>query len=288
MKKINKNFFIKSDEIFEKTKNNLMYNNYSKQNLQNYINDTNNLNNSSNITTINNNNKYIFNILTKSPINTFLEISHESNNENNEFININENKENINTPNISLNNSKYKKHFNINKKIFNTIIKNKIGGKRNTFFNKSRNKIENKNQKIDKYKNNKNISFDLIKNEYRELKQKIFENKKNSKILKINKGNFQNCTIANEKKTNSNKNLLLTKFKTSNNCKILKSTSFLTNNNTKKLNYTSFLTKIKKKRIIKNVKTNFFSLKNYHQQQKINDNLNSHRRLNSNISKNQK
>ena len=135
MKKINKNLFIKNDIIFE-TQNNLMYNNYFKQNLQNYTNknNSNNLNNSSNITTINNNNKYIFNILTKTPINTFLEISHDSNNDNNEYININENKENINTPNISLNNSKYKKHFNVNKKIFNTIIQNKIGEKKKYIF----------------------------------------------------------------------------------------------------------------------------------------------------------
>ena len=160
--------------------------------------------------------------------------------------------------------------------------------KKNTFFDKSRNKLGNKKPKNDKFeKIKKNISFELVKNEYRQLKQKIFENKKNSKIYKINKGNLQNAnaTITNNIKANSNKNLLLTKFKNNNNSKKINYTGFLTNNKSKKLNSTSFLTKIKKKRIIKNVKINSFSIKNFHQQKNINDNLNSHRRLNSNYSK---
>ena len=120
--------------------------------------------------------------MTKSPLNSFLEISHESYTENNEIRNTNENKENFNNQNFNVN--KYKNNFNMNKKMFNNVILNK-NEKRNTNYEKTRNKPKVKKDKNEKYeKYEKNISFELLKNEYRELKQKIFENKKKIRFRK--------------------------------------------------------------------------------------------------------
>jgi len=76
MNKITNKIFAKNLEKINNSKIN-----YFKKNLKLNNIGTNNSNSGSNITTLNNNT--LFNVLTKSPLNSFLEISHESYNENN-------------------------------------------------------------------------------------------------------------------------------------------------------------------------------------------------------------
>ena len=260
MKKIN--FVRKNLVILNKTKTNLLYKNYFKKNIK-FKSNISKSNNTSNITTINNN-KCIFNILTKSPVQTFLEISHESNNENNEDRKINENKENINTQNININT--YKKNVKIKNKIYNTnIILNKSSKRKNIETVKSRN-----NPKHKKIKYEKNISFDLLKNEYKELKQKINENKIKNKVNKLNKG--YKTDISNNNKVKSDKKLTFNINKN--------------NRNNNKNNYNnSFFNSIScfknkiKQNTIKKIKSSKFSLINDNNYRKDSFNLNSHRRL---------
>lgn len=260
MNKITNKIFAKNLEKINNSKIN-----YFKKNLKLNNIGTNNSNSGSNITTLNNNT--LFNVLTKSPLNSFLEISHESYNENNE-ITINENKENLNFNSQNFNISKYQNNFTINKKIkiFDNNILTKSIEKRNTNVERTRNKQKNKKDKNEKYK--KNISFEVIKN-YKELKQKIIENKIKSKMNKNNKINRE-CLKSNTKKNdqfvNSNKNLIF-------NLKI-----------NKKENYNSNSVNILKKNIkqnnFKNLKKNIFSPVNGNTHRLNESNhINSHRRL---------
>ena len=258
MQNLNMNKMNDTLNMLNTQKTNINKINYFKKNLK-LNNIVNNSNSGSNITTLNNNT--LFNVMmTKSPLNSFLEISHESYTENNEIsnTNANENKENFNNQNYNF--VKYKNNFNMNKKIFNSVIWNKSIEKRNTNYERTRNKPKIKKDKNDKYeKYEKNISFEILKNEYKELKQKIIENKKKFKLNKTNKDCTRNINKNNDKKVNSNKDLIVnlkinktkTKFNTinllkknieQNNIKILKKTKFSpTNGNFHLLNANNHL-----------------------------------------------
>ena len=102
LNKINTIFlFRKNLDATKNSKRNLIYCNYFKNHLKLNINK-----NLSNINTKNNknnnNNKCLISYISKYPINTFLEISHDSYNEKNENKKANENKENFNTTNAAL------------------------------------------------------------------------------------------------------------------------------------------------------------------------------------------
>ena len=257
LNKINAKFlFQKNLNIFKNSKKNLIHCDCFKHDLKININK-----NISNITTVNNrNNKCLLNYHSKSPVNTFLEISHDSNYENKENKNINENKKNYNTTNAVTNKHK-KNKFNINRKTFDDIKLNKSAEKKLLKISNFKNK-----PKIKNIKKENNISFELLKNEYKELKQKIFENKINRKILKTNKGKIKNVTniiISHDKKINSNKNLL---FKPNISLK-------------KNINSISYLSKNKKRIIFKNIKNSKFTFVH------TNDNRKRyHRRLKSSSS----
>ena len=295
--KISKRIFIKTLENIQKTRMTTIGTNYLKRdfnldskndktsqgnnqiNATTYINNTNNI---SNITNFNNNSKFIINFVTQTPLNTFLEISHDSHFENNENknentnankenINLNSNKENIKANNIKVND--YELIFNKNKKIpdknYSNSIMSKDEEKKNNsnvnlntiHSNKTRNKPKNKKEKYDK-----NISFDIVKNEYKELKQKIFENKIKKKANKLNKGYL--TKINPEKKMSTNK-------------------SSVSNKRMSKINQTSLSTttyfkkKIKQKPI-KNLKINKISfISSYNSFNNENDLINTHRRMKS-------
>ena len=263
---INKSINMKNLSSLNKIKINTLNSNRVKRELK--INNNTNMNkpnNNSNVITIKNNNKYIFNFLSKESLNTFLEISHESNdndyNDNNK-INIIENKENINSQNKKI---KYKNNINLNKKIYNELLRNKSADKKN----KSRNKDKSKKGKFEK-----NCSFDILKNEYKELKQKINENKKINK--KHNKLYPSKSTFIKDKNNRSEKKLMLTR-------KIIriKSTTYHMMNNSKKDIKNNNNINIKNMKLNKltliNLKTsNNNNLNNYN-----NKTFNSHRRMNS-------
>ena len=258
LNKINTKFFFRKNlNVLKNSKKNLIICDYFTHDLKININ-----RNISNITTINNsNNKNCLSYLSKSPVNTFLEISHDSNYENNENKNTNENKENYNTTNTVKNKNKFKNKFNINRKTFNDIKLNKSAEKKLLKISKSRNR-----PKIKNIKKENNISFELLKNEYKELKQKIFENKINKIVHKTNKGKIKNVTniiINHNKKINSNKNLL---FKPNINLK-------------KNLNSISCLKRNKKRFIFKNIKNSKFTFVPKNDNEKK-----SHRRLKSSSS----
>jgi len=291
--KINKKIFIKTLQNIQKSRMTTIGTNYLKRdfNLDNkndkcsksnnqinattYINNTNNI---SNITNFNNNSKFIINFVTQTPINTFLEISHDSHFENNENkneivnkenINLNNNKENYKSNNIKVN--EYEIIFNKNKKIPDKIINNTIMKKDeekknssnvnlNTInTNKTRNKVKNKKEKYDK-----NISFDIVKNEYKELKQKIFENKIKKKAHKINKGYI--TKINPEQKMSTNKSSVCSKRMNKFNQISLSTTTYFKNN-------------IKQKPI-KNLKINKISFINSYNSFSNESDL-SHRRMKS-------
>lgn len=218
-----------------------------------------NSNSGSNITA--HNNYTLFAVSTKSPINSFLEISHESYTEANENRNTNENKENYNNQNLN------KYINNINKKTINSITLNKSIAKRSTNYEKTRNKQKNnKNRKYIKYENN--ASFEMIKNEYRELKQKIIENKK--KIKKKENKNNKECMKnklegGGDNNINSYKNLI---------------NSLKTNKTKAILNSINLIKKNIKQNKAKNLKINTFSPTSSNTQRLIeNNHINSHRRL---------
>lgn len=269
IKNINKKIIMKNLDNFNKTKINSLCYNHLKKRLKinnNNLEDINQPNNtSSNITTINNNNKYIFNFLSKGSIKTFLEISHDSfDNEMNENkINTNDNKENYNSQNINI--IKYKKNINLNRKIFNDIMSNRNEDNKNK--KKCMTKDKAKNDKNDKYE--KNISFEILKNEYKELKQKIFENKIKNKNYKLNKQCPQKLMNIQDKKNASNKKLIVSK----------KKIKF----NSTNLSSVTYIKKDKKQKNINNIIINKFSLININMNNKNDNNINfnSHRRLNS-------
>jgi hypothetical protein len=245
-----------------------------------YINNTNNI---SNITNFNNNSKFIINFVTQAPINTFLEISHDSHFENNENknenanpnkenINLNSKKENYKTNNIKVND--YDIIFNKNKKIpdkiyNNNTIMSKDEEKNNTsnvnlntiHTNKTRNNPKNKKEKYDK-----NISFDIVKSEYKELKQKIFENKIKKKTYKANKGFLKK--INPEKKMCTNKSSVCNKR--------------MNKFNQMSLSTTTYFKKNIKQKPIKNLKINKISfISSYNSYNNESDLFNTHRRMKS-------
>jgi hypothetical protein len=295
--KINKKIFIKTLENIQKSRMTTIGTNYLKRdfNLDNkndktsqgnnqinattYINNTNNI---SNITNFNNNSKFIINFVTQTPLNTFLEISHDSHFENNENknentnankenINLNSNKENIKANNIKVND--YEIIFNKNKKIpdkiYNNTIMSKDEEKKNSsnvnlntiHTNKTRNKPKNKKEKYDK-----NISFDIVKNEYKELKQKIFENKIKKKAYKLNKGYI--TKINPEKKMSTNKSSVCNKR--------------MNKFNQTSLSTTTYFKKNIKQKPIKNLKINKISfISSYNSFNNESDLFNTHRRMKS-------
>ena len=246
-----------------KTKINSLKNGNLKKELQinNTIKNKNNniKSNTSNVITIKNNNKYILNFITKESINTFLEISHgkiDNNDYDNNTIEKNENKENINNQNINI--KRNTNDINLNRKIFNEILKNKSANQKN------------KNRKRDKIQKNKfeeNSSFELLKNEYKQLKQKINENKKMNKKPK----RIYQCksTVVKHKNIKSDKKMTLNK-------KIFKINT--TNGIYYKKNFKS-----KNIHNLKNNKLSYLNLSNIDKNNFIYNNnmFNSHRRLNS-------
>jgi len=269
IKNINKKIIMKNLDNFNTSKINSLCYNHLKKRLKdnnNNLEDINKSNNtSSNITTINNNNKYIFNFLTKGSIKTFLEISHDSfDNELNESkINVNDNKENYNSQNINI--IKYKKNINLNRKILNEIMSNKNTDNKNK--KKCMTKDKTKNNKNDKY--GKNISFEILKNEYKQLKRKMFENKIKNKNYKSNKHYPQKLMSIQDKKSASNKKLIVTKKKIKFNSTNLSSVTYIKKDNRQKN--------------INNININKFSLININMNNKNDNNINfnSHRKLNS-------
>jgi hypothetical protein len=296
--KINKKIFIKTLENIEKSRMTTIGTNYLKRdfnldskndkagqdkhqiNSTTYINNTNNI---SNITNFNNNSKFIINFVTQAPINTFLEISHDSHFENNENknenanpnkenINLNSKKENYKTNNIKVND--YDIIFNKNKKIpdkiyNNNTIMSKDEEKNNTsnvnlntiHTNKTRNNPKNKKEKYDK-----NISFDIVKSEYKELKQKIFENKIKKKTYKANKGFLKK--INPEKKMCTNKSSVCNKR--------------MNKFNQMSLSTTTYFKKNIKQKPIKNLKINKISfISSYNSYNNESDLFNTHRRMKS-------
>ena len=296
--KINKKIFIKTLENIEKSRMTTIGTNYLKRDFnldskndkagqgENQINSTtyiNNTNNISNITNFNNNSKFIINFVTQAPINTFLEISHDSHFENNENknenanpnkenINLNSKKENYKTNNIKVND--YDIIFNKNKKIpdkiyNNNTIMSKDEEKNNTsnvnlntiHTNKTRNNPKNKKEKYDK-----NISFDIVKSEYKELKQKIFENKIKKKAYKLNKGYI--TKINPEKKMSTNKSSVCNKR--------------MNKFNQMSLSTTTYFKKNIKQKPIKNLKINKISfISSYNSYNNESDLFNTHRRMKS-------
>ena len=296
--KINKKIFIKTLENIEKSRMTTIGTNYLKRDFnldskndkdgqgKNQINSTtyiNNTNNISNITNFNNNSKFIINFVTQAPINTFLEISHDSHFENNENknenanpnkenINLNSKKENYKTNNIKVND--YDIIFNKNKKIpdkiyNNNTIMSKDEEKNNTsnvnlntiHTNKTRNNPKNKKEKYDK-----NISFDIVKSEYKELKQKIFENKIKKKTYKANKGYI--------KKNNQEKKMCTNKSSVCN--------KRMNKFNQMSLSTTTYFKKNIKQKPIKNLKINKISfISSYNSYNNESDLFNTHRRMKS-------
>ena len=299
--KINKKIFIKTLENMQKSRMTTIGTNYLKRDFNfnskndkkaqgnNQINSTtyiNNTNNISNITNFNNNSKFIINFVTQTPLNTFLEISHDSHFENNDNKNenVNSNKENINLninkDNYKIDNNKvndYERIFNKNKKIPDKIynkdsinlIMNKDEEKKNSLnvnlntihTTKTRNKPKNKKEKYDK-----NISFDIVKSEYKELKQKIFENKLKKKANKLNKGYL----IKNnpEKKMSTNKSSICNKR--------------MNKFNQANLSTTTYFKKNIRQKAIKNLKINKISfISSYNSFNNENDLFNTHRRMKS-------
>jgi hypothetical protein len=295
--KINKKIFIKTLENMQKSRMTTIGTNYLKRDFNfnskndkktqgnNQINSTtyiNNTNNISNITNFNNNSKFIINFVTQTPLNTFLEISHDSYFENNENknentnsnkenINLNSNKENIKANNIKVND--YEIIFNKNKKIpdkiYNNTIMSKVEEKKNSsnmnlntiHTNKTRNNPKNKKEKYDK-----NISFDIVKNEYKELKQKIFENKIKKKAYKLNKGYI--TKINPEKKMSTNKSSVCNKR--------------MNKFNQTSLSTTTYFKKNIKQKPIKNLKINKISfISSYNSFNNESDLFNTHRRMKS-------
>jgi hypothetical protein len=237
-----------------KTKINSLKKCYMKKGLKINNSIINKNNNSSNVITIKNNNKYILNFITKESINTFLEISHGKI-DNNTIEKI-ENKENINNQNINI--KKNSNDINLNRKIFNEILKNKSTNKKN----KNR-----KRDKMQKSRFEENSSFELLKNEYKQLKQKINENKKMNK--KHNRIYQCKSTIVKHKNIRSDKKMELNK-------KIFKI------NTTKAIYYRKNF----KSKNIHNINMNKLSLLNFSNIDKNNcinysNMFNSHRRLNS-------
>lgn len=295
--KINKKIFIKTLENIQKSRMTTIGTNYLKRDFNldskndkdsqcnNQINSTtyiNNTNNISNITNFNNNSKFIINFVTQTPINTFLEISHDSHFENNENKNENANKENINmnmnsnkenfkTNNIKVNDYEiiFNKNNKIQDKIYNNTIRIKDEERKNSSnvnlntiqANKTRNKPKNKKEKYDK-----NISFDIVKNEYKELKQKIFENKIKKKTYKVNKGYI--TKINPEKKMSTNKSSICNKR--------------MNKFNQTSLSTTTYFKKNIKHKPIKNLKINKISFISFYNSFSNESHLfNTHRRMKS-------
>lgn len=300
--KINKKILLKTIESLNKKRMNSIGFNYLKRNIKlNHINSNsnsnsninsninvnslnninninfmnNNINNDKNINNLNSNNKLIINFLTQATMNTFLEISHESQCENNdnkiENININcnknnnkninlINKENINNGNINININEYKINYDKNKiihnNIYNNVIINKSAEKKNE--NKTRNKPKSKNEKYEK-----NISIDILKNEYKELKQKIFENKVKNQIYNTNRG-FTNYKY--KKFTEKNSSISIQR---------------LNKYNPGNFSFVSYFSNKIKQKKIKNAKFNKIHFLNKSSINKDNDFLNTHKRFKS-------